>query len=178
METPYACTDTCGAWCVINIHKIGLAGPSNFINMVLRAGGVARDKGAAAFHAHGTRPNRAAIDLTQKRDAADGTVPCLQFKARYIEDVPIMRDIGAGCGGKPHTEAILGGMQAGSDGEMSAVITHGCVPGARTRGADIKPDAVIDNTTKGQRGILKAAFFTKRANADGEAFYLANFNLA
>ena len=146
--------------------------------MVLCAGGMARDKGAAAFHTHGTRPNRAAIDLTQKRDAADGTIPRLQFKARCIKDVPIMRDIGAGRGRKPHAKAILGDMQAGGYGEMPTVIAHGCVPGACTRGANIKPDTVIDNAAKRQRGILKTAFFAKCANADGEAFDLANFNLA
>ena len=178
MEAPNGGADTCGAWRVIHINKICLAGPGHFIKMVLRAGGMARNKGATAFHAHGARPYCAAIHLTQKGNAADGAIPRLQFKAWCVEDMAVMRDISAGGGRKADAEAVLGGMQAGGYGEMPAVITHGCVPGARTRGADIKPDAVIDNAPKRQRGIFKATFFAKRTDADGEAFHLADFHLA
>ena len=90
----------------------------------------------------------------------------------------IMRDIGAGCGGKPNAEAILRCMQAGSDGEMPAIITHRCIPGGGACRADIKPDAVIDDAPQRQRGIFEATFLTQGADADGEAFHLADFHLA
>ena len=146
--------------------------------MVLRACRMACDKGAAAFHAHGARPDGAAIHLTQKGDAADGPIARLQFKTGRVKNVAIMRDIGAGGGGEPHAEAILRGVQAGSDGEMPAIIAHGGVPAGSACGMHIKPDAIVDDPAKRQRCILKTAFFAKCADADGEALYLADFHLA